>query len=222
MDASRQKFRDLLRKAGCEVWLGEIFLYAEDPGSLEESKRFALERHISGCEHCRQELGRARTHLEEVRLKPVPEWVRRLAESAREPASALRHAVKGLRGAAGKAAENRSWISTIWVPHFAGLAVTAADIAEQSHAFRTTTGDVVITCNWQGPSGHKPAFLRVTWRAGIRFKGELVVRFTHAETAEVLADIPLGRDLEGAMTINSRRLGFDPSTTPWGMCLMLT
>jgi hypothetical protein len=222
MYVSQQKFRDLLRKAGCEARLDEIFLFADGLDNLEESKRHALERHLSSCERCRRELECARSHLQEAGHKPVPEWVKKLAESPRRPASALRSAVQGLRETAVTVVESWAWMSSVWHPHFAGLAVTASDIAEQSHAFKTTSGDIVITCRWQGPGGDKPAFLRVSWRAHIRFKGELVVRFTHAETAELLADISLGKDLEGAVTINSRRLGFDPSTTPWGMCLILT
>lgn len=222
MVVSQEKFRALLAKAGCEARLDEIFLYADDPGNLEESQRHALERHLSSCEHCRRALAGAQSHLEEARHKPLPEWVKKLAEFPRTPVSALRAAVQGLREKAATVVESWAWVSSVWHPRFAGLAVTASDIAEQSHAFRTTTGDIVINCRWQGPSGNKPAFLRVSWRAHIRFKGELVVRFSHAETAEILSDIPLGKDLEGAVTINSRRLGFDPSTTPWGMCLMLT
>jgi hypothetical protein len=156
---------------------------------------------------------------------------RRLAKAASqaplfvpETASALWTAVQWLEAAPVQAdapAPCTSWISRAWRPLFAGQAVTAGDISEQSHRFKGPEGIIEVSCRWQGPKGERLAHIRIAWRANMRTRHKLYVRFCHVKTHETLSEICLGANLEGETTLNEKKLGFDPSTVPWNLSLLL-
>jgi len=228
LSVDKDKFERLLQQIGCEDRLGDLFLYVDGPENLDLRTRTLLEKHLAACAHCRKELQLARAHLDKASTETLPDWVREIGcseDGIRKPTAVLKDA-RWMRDPSAKAGDISflvfQWISQSWKPLFAGVAVTASDISEQTHVFKMADGEIQLSCRWFRHLGHKPAYIRLSWKMRMRSRGELYVRFTHVETGDALAAIRLGTGLEGEASITSRKLGFDPSTTPWEICLMIT
>ena len=113
------------------------------------------------------------------------------------------------------------WISPIWQPLWAGQAVTADDIPKQDYTFLSDYGKIAISCEWNAASATTPAFLKINWEASLESQSRLVARFINPESQEIRADICLGTSLSGEETLTADELGFDPSSVPWAISLIL-
>jgi hypothetical protein len=214
MRITEEEFRRILRRLGCEERLGDLFLYADSPANLESEKRALLEKHLSTCENCRQVLALAQVHLYETSQDKFPDWIIELAGQYRKT-NVPRKGIKDLKEKA------VSWLSQAWTPRFAGVPLTASEVSDQFHVFKAPDGEIQVSCRWGGKHGHKPAYVFIAWNASIQSGKELCVRFANPDTGETMAEVRLGTALEGETTINSKKLGFDPSETPWNMQLVL-
>jgi hypothetical protein len=114
------------------------------------------------------------------------------------------------------------WISDLWHPAYAGEPVTAAAPPTQEHAFYLDEGVIRVTCTWWGAEPGYPAALQIAWQADIPGVGEFWARFTRPDDATaVLAEMPLGSDLAGQEVFATQDLGFDPTSEPWALVLVL-
>ncbi|MEZ4527119.1 MAG: hypothetical protein R2941_14470 [Desulfobacterales bacterium] len=113
------------------------------------------------------------------------------------------------------------WISPIWEPQWAGVAVTAADIPEQHHEFVMREGNIDISCSWQGAYGNSPAYIQISWTASLMTDCELWLRFVNPLTHDLFSEILLGAEPEGGKIITGDRLGFDPSKDRWATSIMM-
>ncbi len=113
------------------------------------------------------------------------------------------------------------WVSELWQPRWAGVAVSAADIPKQNQTFTLKDGQIDISCLWRPQEGNYSAYIEVSWIANLSAERELLALFFDPETRQMLAEIPLGTYLQGGKSISTETLGFDPSNTPWGMSILL-
>ncbi len=113
------------------------------------------------------------------------------------------------------------WISPIWQPLWAGQAVTADDIPKQEYTFQSEHGKIVMTCEWKPAYAATPAFLKVSWEASLESRSRLVARFIDPESQAIRSEICLGTSLCGEETLTKDDLGFDPSSDPWAISLIL-
>ena len=115
------------------------------------------------------------------------------------------------------------WISPVWHPQWAGQPVSAGDIARQKHRFPIAEGgNIEVTCSWkpESPEGAS-AYLDIAWHADTVLDGEFWCRFVEPGTDTVLAEISLGAYREGGKYVTRDVLGFDPSTEPWAISILL-
>jgi hypothetical protein len=108
-----------------------------------------------------------------------------------------------------------------WEPLFAGQLATAADIPVQEHLFKREEGDIEISCYWGGTYVNKPAFIKLSWKANIRIRSEILARFINPETQELRSEVCLGTHLTGEEAFTSQELGFDPLTENWAIAIVL-
>jgi hypothetical protein len=113
------------------------------------------------------------------------------------------------------------WATALWQPEWAGTPVYASDILEQQHTFSSSDGEIEITCSWRDTYGSTPAYLTISWFASIERQQELWALFLDPSTKHVLAEIPLGKYLEGGKHLNSQMLGFNPSRDKWAVAILL-
>ncbi len=113
-----------------------------------------------------------------------------------------------------------AFISSLWQPIFAGEAVTAADIAPQSHRFDMEFGEyVTVNCSWQKEG--QETWLELGWEANIFEKSLLRVQFVNPDSKAVLADIALGTDLCGQKRLASSDLSFQPASDKWAVTVVV-
>jgi hypothetical protein len=112
------------------------------------------------------------------------------------------------------------WISPLWQPMYAGEAVTAADMAEQSNHFDMDYGEYIdLSCHWQEEKNESVA-ITVAWQANLLQPSRLWVRFLDPDRGEVLAEIELGSELTGRMRISGEQLSFDPLRDKWAIAVI--
>ncbi len=113
-----------------------------------------------------------------------------------------------------------AFISALWQPMFAGEAITAADLASQSHRFEMEFGEyVTLNCSWQKEG--QDTWLELSWEANIFEKSLLRVQFVDPDNKAVLADILLGTDLCGQKRLASSELSFDPANDKWAVVVVV-
>lgn len=113
------------------------------------------------------------------------------------------------------------WISPVWQPQWAGQFVGAGDRPEQTQTFRLEQGEIELTCSWKPQAEDTPPYLELSWKADMTMDGELWCRFIHAESKVILAELPLGTYKEGGKYFTPQKLGFDPSTDPWELAIVV-
>lgn len=112
-------------------------------------------------------------------------------------------------------------MTSLWQPQWAGTPVYAADIPEQRHTFTGREGEIEISCAWRDQYETTPAYIQISWLANLTVDRKLWALFFDPVTKECLAEIPLGKYLEGGKSITSQTLGFNPSTQKWAIAILL-
>ncbi|KPA13830.1 hypothetical protein MHK_005962, partial [Candidatus Magnetomorum sp. HK-1] len=59
------------------------------------------------------------------------------------------------------------------------------------------------------------------WRANIKSGYELWILFINTETKSVIAEIPLGKKLQGGIILKSDKIPFDPIREKWATSVMI-
>jgi hypothetical protein len=114
------------------------------------------------------------------------------------------------------------WMSELFQPQWAGQFATAADLPEQKYTFKVEQGGVIaVICSWKPQSGQTPAYLDLAWKADTIMDGEFWCVFVEPDTKKVLAEVSLGDYREGGKYLTSQSLGFDPSTQPWAITVLM-
>lgn len=109
------------------------------------------------------------------------------------------------------------WRSPAWHPFLAGEPVAAAATSPQEQIFPLGPGEKIRVTYEREAAG-----LRITWHADITRSGEFWVRFTlRDDPAVLLAELLLGRALEGEQRFSTAALGFDPTREPWVLTLLM-
>lgn len=222
MDAKRD-YNSSQSKPWC-VSAETLVDYAYD--DLSRDARETAAAHILQCNDCRMTL-----------LKIAADRARWEAALKVSPADAVskslgKKRIVGWRGRAfKKTAESivstlknaaMEWISPLWEPMWAGQAVTAADMPEQSHLFEVGDGEYVhISCFWGGKSTGGVTQIRLSWEANLYSPGNIRVRFTDPDTRQMLHETSLGNELTGRRLIDRDALGFDPSERRFAICVAI-
>ena len=224
IENAKDIFHQVIAGTGCPP---DDLLFDYIYGDLDSDQRNEVERHLNGCEACQ-----IRTlKLEADRL----DWDYRLSAQPDEALlEALGHPERPLQSTgmarllgAAEAGISKikealiTWASPIWEPQWAGVAVTAADIPEQSETFDIDEGQLNVVCRWEGRYQDDPAFIRLQWRADLAADTELWVRFIDPKTQEMLYEACLGQDANGQEDFTSNELGFDPASRRWAVSFLL-
>ncbi len=125
-------------------------------------------------------------------------------------------------GAEGVIAKTKAWLSSLlWIPEGSGLPATAADISDQEKTFQTDEGEIKITCAWGGESDDEPAYIWLKWKADVKPDTEFVIQFiTPDNPPEIRYEIRPGKMMQGVVTIESEKIGFDPTKMKWGITVI--
>ena len=109
-----------------------------------------------------------------------------------------------------------------WMPVGAGEALVAATSAvTQAHEFSTPFGAIYVTCAWGEAVADDPAFVWLSWNAGIPDDREFSIRLINPENQAIRYEIRPGRIRRGDQTFTSDALGFDPMRDKWGIAVAL-
>ena len=143
-----------------------------------------------------------------------------LAYEAPEPQTLLQPAPRrALRTRVG------DFLSAFWSPPLAGeLGLnTATSTTAQEADFDLDEGSIHVICRWWAASHEQPATLLLVWDAHSTFSGNLWACFSRRDDPQhaVLAEKPLGTEVKGEAGWSADELGFDPSSEPWALTLML-
>jgi hypothetical protein len=198
-------------------------LYNYVLGWLEEAEARQIRSHLAWCGACAREA----LHLMQLDEELVQETLEsaktpdtlamlqmgteRTPQTRTQPVSALRSIHDYLV----------RWTSELWEPQWAGQLVTAADVAEQSHVFRSEHGDITMSCYWQRQHGDEPAHIHIFWKADLFIEMTIWLRFFHPETRASYHDVCLGTRTVGEETFTSQELDFDPSAQRWALSVIL-
>jgi hypothetical protein len=113
------------------------------------------------------------------------------------------------------------WLSELWEPQWAGQLLTAADVPEQTHTFRSEHGDIRLTCHWQDALHDEPACLHIRWQADLMEDDRLWLRFVNPETQKFRQEILLGTRAVGEETFTAQDVAFDFLHEQWALSLAL-
>lgn len=114
-----------------------------------------------------------------------------------------------------------AWVTPLWQPLYAGEAVTAAEIEEQSTRFEMDYGEYInLSCHWQDEKGSQ-ACIDLSWQANLLQPSKIWARFIDPERSIILTEIFLGTELEGRIRILSNELSFNPTTDKWAIAIIV-
>ena len=220
---SRQILRQARAGADCPS-LDDLQEYAANQAG--QMKNSAIEAHVRRCDNCRAVVSRiaADTFFWDGLL-------------ARDPGAALAMALgdRGRKLVRAMIKKNSScadfvskikeamvaWTSPQWQPHFAGVAVTAADVEEQSHRFEMEYGEYInLSCHWREEKDGRP-YIDLAWQANLMQPAKLWARFIDPDSGNILTEILLGTELEGKQRIMGRELNFNPSADKWAIAIVV-
>jgi len=115
-----------------------------------------------------------------------------------------------------------AWASKLWVPTWAGEAITALDLPEQHQHFDMGEGEYVdLSCSWEGGQTGQARRIRLSWSANIFSPGKIWVHFVDPKSGSILGKHCLGEILEGVVQLESGGLNFDPSTQKWAIQIVI-
>jgi hypothetical protein len=182
-----------------EILYDYVLNWIAEPDATE------VREHIACCVTCAREvlhITRIEHELTQPQI-PQPVWGDRVKQSISLPANLVR------------------WVSELWKPQWAGVAVSAGDIPVQTKIFKMQEGEIEITCLWRAQYELTLAHIELSWTTNLLRPLELWVIFFHPKTKVVLVEILLGTSPEGGRIITSEELGFDPSIVPWALTILL-
>jgi hypothetical protein len=194
-------------------------LYDYVLGWLNETDTVKIQKHISFCGECADEVLRI-TRIEDDLEKESVKWVSEDPEPGEEP-SVVETTPEPSVSISDIPKKFIIWASKLWEPKWAGQLVTASDIPEQEKTFISDEGQIILRCHWKAAYKNTPAYLWVSWKADISADGDLWLRFVNPETEEIYYEFSLGTDLRGEETFESDKLGFDPSNQKWAIYVLL-
>ncbi len=200
----------------------QLYQTLDDHDNSENSK---ITAHIRNCTRCRLQImcldDREWLATRFIEQQPDKALESMLGETGRQTVSALiREREDVTKTLTAIREEAVAFISSLWQPMFAGEAVTAADLAPQSHRFDMEFGEYVsVNCSWQKED--QDTWLELGWEANIFQKSLLRVQFVNPESKAVLADIPLGTDLCGQKRLASSDLSFHPANDKWAVVVVV-
>jgi hypothetical protein len=114
-----------------------------------------------------------------------------------------------------------AWVTPLWQPLYAGEAVTAAEIEEQSTRFEMDYGEYInLNCHWQDEKDSQ-ACIDLSWQANLLQPSKIWARFIDPEKNIILTEILLGTELEGRLRILSSELSFNPGTDKWAIAIIV-
>ncbi len=229
LESARRTFRDARPGAGCPD-LNILTEYSS--GELAAEKMEIVFSHITECEACQMVVMRleADQYFWNEVLEHDPETA--LSQALGRPGkkkitamirrTAKNRATKEISSFISQIKESMvSWASPLWQPMYAGEAVTAADVEEQSTSFEMDYGEYInLSCHWQEEKEGQPC-IDLTWQANLMQPSRLWARFIDPESSKVLVEIDLGTELEGKKRIVSSELGFNPSTRKWAIAIIV-
>jgi len=114
-----------------------------------------------------------------------------------------------------------AWVTPLWQPLYAGEAVTAAEIEEQSTRFEMDYGEYInLSCHWQDEKNNQSC-IDLSWQANLLQPSKIWARFIDPEKNMILTEILLGTELEGRLRILSSELSFNPGTDKWAIAIIV-
>ncbi len=200
--------------------------------SLTEKKAEQISAHIAECETCQ---------IVVMRLEADQYFWNNMLELDEESVLVQALGKKGLKvvnGLIRKASAKHSvpitqkfvskiqaamvaWTSPLWQPMYAGEAVTAVDVEEQSTRFEMDYGEYInLSCHWQEEKDCQP-YIDLSWQANLLQPSRIWARFIDPDSSTVFAEILLGKELEGKIRISSSELSFNPATNKWAIAIIV-
>ena len=196
-------------------------------GELTADEKKQIAGHIAGCASCRMVAMRfeADQHLwnQAVAHDPEVALMQALGKKGRKSVSALIHKSRASRsGFTSNIKENLvAWASPLWQPLYAGEAVTAADVEEQSTTFEMDYGEYInLSCHWRDEKEGQPC-IELSWQANLLEPSRLWARFINPVSSAVLSEILLGAELEGRKSFQMDELDFNPATDKWAIAIIV-
>ncbi len=202
-----------------------LAIYADRELAEKEAGRVAV--HVAGCEVCQMVVMRLESdqylwdamleHDQETALghalgKKGQKVVHELIEKTAARQAAFVSKIKETMVA---------WASPLWQPFYAGEAVTAADIEQQSTRFEMDYGEYInLSCYWQEEKAAQP-YIDLSWQANLLQPSRLWARFIDPDSSRILTEIFLGSDLEGKIRIVSNELSFNPTSDKWAIAIVV-
>lgn len=185
----------------------ELYEYAA--AALDRESRAKVRQHLMRCAACN-----AKTLL-------IMRLTSEEREEARDVIDDLKHFITDWAEKMTSSLGAVTWATSLWQPQWAGMPVSAADIPEQQHTFSGKEGEIEISCAWRDRYETTPAYIQISWLANLTVDRKLWALFFDPDTKKCLAEIPLGKYLEGGKSITSQTLGFNPSTQKWAVAILL-
>lgn len=223
-----QSFKALYHLAGRTDQCPEIEVLIDQAyGQLDTRTAAALAPHISQCLSCGMALLKleADRHQWELAMAGSPDHAlaKALGPTGRKAVERITAGTPQWQTLATKATESIStWVSELWMPLWAGQAVTAAAVPEQDQYFDLGDGEYVkLNCSWEGSQTGKPPRVDLSWSANIYSPARLWVHFHDPESDERLGAVLLGTDLAGRLSVSLPELDFDPTSRKWGMKIVI-
>lgn len=202
-------------------------LGAYTAGELAADERKQIVGHIAACASCRMVAMRfeADQYLwnQAVAHDPEVALMQALGKEGCKSVSALIHKSGASdQGFISNIKENLvAWASPQWQPLYAGEAVTAADVEEQSTTFEMDYGEYInLSCHWHDEKEGQPC-IELSWQANLLEPSSLWVRFIDPGSSAVLSEILLGNELEGRKSIKMDELDFNPATDKWAIAIIV-
>ena len=194
---------------------------------LSAEKNSHITSHLHSCDSCRMMV--LRLEADQVLWNEMLEG---------EPGMALAHALgsagrKEVKSLVSRTVKKQSafiskiketivtWTSPLWQPLYAGEAVTAADIPEQTIRFDMDYGEYInLSCHWQDEKDTQPC-IDLSWQANLLQPSCLWARFVDPDSSTILKEILLGSELEGRVRIIGSDLNFNPTTDKWAIAIIV-
>lgn len=220
------KLAFMAARPGIDCPAGDVLIdYACHDLSAQETDHITT--HLHSCESCRMVARRLEADQvlwnDMLDREPGTALAQALGRAGRkEVKSLVRRAVGKQSALVSKIKEAMvAWASPLWQPLYAGEAVTAADIAEQTIRFDMDYGEyITLRCHWQDEKGGQPS-IDLSWQANLLQPSNLWARFIDPDSSTLLTEILLGSELEGSVRITSSDLSFNPATDKWAIAVIV-
>ena len=222
------KVRQLYKNARPGIACPSIeVLSAYTAGELAADEKKQIAGHIAGCASCRMVAMRfeADQHLwnQAVSQNPEAALMQALGKKGCKSISTLIRKTRDSRSSFVSIIKKNlvAWASPLWQPLYAGEAVTAADVEEQSTTFEMDYGEYInLSCHWRDEKECQPC-IDLSWQANLLEPSRLWARFIDPDSSAILSEILLGSELEGRKSIEMDELDFNPATDKWAIAIIV-